>query len=116
MKNPIEIITGTTSQEVITTNEVKISNKVKYAAIRAEIKSLSIQQRPLKRQRKDTHFTGIRVVPVWKATAQAFANKYRLRHLYRAYNIMKGVEPQEWKKHDIDAILMKNLLSKYKID
>jgi hypothetical protein len=60
------------------------------AALKTDIKRLSAEQKTLRPQRKSVHFTGIRTVPAWKATADHLYNRWELRYLYLAYGIMRG--------------------------
>lgn len=61
--------------------------------MKRDIKLLALEQRSLKNQRKTVHIQGDRMVPVWKAVAQHAENRYKLRHLYPAYALMRGKTP-----------------------
>lgn len=87
---------------------------MKYSKIREEIKRLADEQLVLKPQRKTVHFVGTRTVDAYKATVQAFENKERLRHLYVAYAILKGKEPQEFTKREFQQSLVDKYVDMYK--
>jgi hypothetical protein len=65
---------------------------MKYQAIREEIKKLASEQTNLKLQRKTVTFKGIRTVDSADATYLHSKNRYKLRHLYMAYSILRGQE------------------------
>ena len=105
MKEQIEV--------VITAEENKISNKIRYAKIREDIKKYSALQPDLKNQRKTVRIVGKRTQPAWAATESIVANKFILRHLYRAYNILKGIIPSKISKCDINKSLVSEYVTKY---
>lgn len=63
---------------------------MKYSEIRNTIKTLSNEQRELKKQRKTVNFKGERTVEPYTAVIRHDRNRYELRHLQMAYRILKG--------------------------
>ena len=83
-----------------------VSNKVKYSALISEIKRLSQEQISLKNQRKTIHLEGERTVDPYKAVMLHQENKRHLRHMYRAYTILRGKEVNPLDKSEYSQTLV----------
>tara|TARA_R110000822_G_scaffold25937_17_gene78532 strand:- start:15355 stop:15687 length:333 start_codon:yes stop_codon:yes gene_type:complete len=67
-----------------------MNTKIQYQSLKSDIKNLSQEQRHLKGQRKDVHFTGERTHAPYQAVAKLRQNKYKLRHMYILYGIIRN--------------------------
>lgn len=85
----------------------------KFEKIRTEIKRLSQMQVELKPQRKTVNFTGERTIDAEQASYLVFDNKFKLRHLYHAYALLKGKELPKYKEK---TLFMESVAKKYAID
>lgn len=88
---------------------------MKYSTIKEAIKDLSQQQKELKPQRKTVHFKGTRTVEPGDATYKVDSNRYRLRHMFIAYAILKGKEPIYPKKAEWSQSVVDNLVKNYTV-
>jgi hypothetical protein len=57
---------------------------------REEIEKLEKEQKVVKPQRKTVHFTGERTLSPSEAYSKVINNKYNLRIMYAAYNLLRG--------------------------
>lgn len=88
-------------------------SKQSIKKVKELIKTLVVEQKQLRLQRKTVHFTGTRTLAPWQATAKHLINRYELRHFYIAYAIMRDktiddVEPKrktEFNQLKVDKIL-----------
>ena len=60
------------------------------SAMRKDIAELEKQQKNIKPQRKTVHYTGERTMKPWDAWYTVRNNKYTLRLMYAAYNLLRG--------------------------
>jgi len=93
---------------------------MKYQAIRQAIQTLVDEQVTFKPQRKTVHFKGTRTLDSRSAFYKVLANKQKLRNLYAAYAILKGVERPLPTKLDTftmtqDRILTADYVKKYTV-
>lgn len=65
-------------------------SKEQVLSMKGQIKTLAVEQRSLKSQRKTIHFKGQRSVDASQAAFNHRINRYDLRHLHIAYGIMRG--------------------------
>ena len=78
-----------------------------------EIKRLSQEQKDLKNQRKTVNLQGVKIMEPWEAQFKHQINRDKLRYLYQAYAVMKGVE--DIKDHGkFDKNHVDDLIGKYK--
>lgn len=75
-----------------TNNNKKMDTNLKnaIAALREEIAALEKEQKAIKPQRKTVHFTGERTMTPLNAHLTVMSNKYDLRLMYAAYNLLRG--------------------------
>ena len=60
------------------------------SAMRKDIAELEKQQKNTKPQRKTVHYTGERTMSPFDACCEVGNNRYKLRLMYAAYNLLKG--------------------------
>jgi len=60
------------------------------SAMREKIAELEKNQKNIKPQRKTVHYKGERTMKPWDAWFTALNNKYDLRLMYAAYNLLRG--------------------------
>lgn len=86
----------------------------KYSRIRETIKNLSQQQVEAKNQRKTVNLKGERTMEPSQAVSEILSNKYQLRHLFLAYNILKGKEVIYPKRAEYSTSLIEKMVDIYK--
>ena len=72
---------------------ISAEQQTKYAnikAMKAKIKDMANYQIVLKNQRKAVHLKGKRLISPHLASAEHVANRFKLRHYYLAYAILRG--------------------------
>lgn len=89
---------------------------MKNTKIREDIKVLANEQLVLKPQRKTINFSGTRTVEAGQAVQKADENKQKLRHLYVAYNVLRGKESQPFTKREFIQSLVDKYVEEYKED
>ena len=88
----------------------------KINLIKEEIKRLAEEQKFLKPQWKTVNIKVFRQVKADQAAYQAFKNKFELRHLHVAYDIIRGKEPVYPKKAYYIEKKVSALVEKYSFD
>lgn len=89
---------------------------MKNSQLKQDIKLLAQEQMGLKPQRKTTKFLGARTLDAYKAVQASNQNKEKLRHLYVAYNILRGKEVVPFKKREFQQSLVDKYVEKYRDD
>lgn len=89
---------------------------MKNSKLKEDIKVLANEQIVFKPQRKTETFTGTRTVDAYKAVQLANENKEKLRHLYVAYNILRGKEVTPFTKRQFHQSLVDKYVEHYKED
>lgn len=89
---------------------------MKNSVIKQEIKKLAAEQVAIKPQRKTFYFVGERTIDSSQATLKALLNKQYLRHLYVAYDVLRGREVVPFKKREFHQSLVDAYVEKYKQD
>lgn len=89
---------------------------MKDSKIVQEIKKLADEQISLKPQRKTVYFSGERIIEAFKAVQKANENKEKLRHLYVAYNTLRGKETPAFVKRDFNKVLVDKYIKDYQED
>ncbi|HEX8586040.1 MAG TPA: hypothetical protein VF680_16725 [Allosphingosinicella sp.] len=85
----------------------------RFHKIVEEIKRLSKEQTELKPQRKTVYFTGNRTVDAYTASCVTVSNSERLMHLFIAYAILRGKEPQMPTKKTYHAKLVESFVETF---
>ncbi len=89
---------------------------MKNSKIKQEIKRLSAEQLILKPQRKTKYFPGDRTVEAHVATDRSNENKKVLRHLFMAYDVLRGKEVTLPVKREFHQSLVDKYVEDYKED
>jgi hypothetical protein len=89
---------------------------MKNSKLKQDIKVLAQEQVVLKPQRKTERFSGTRVVGPYFAVQKSMENKEKLRHLYVAYNILRGKEVVPFVKREFHQSLVDKYVEQYKED
>lgn len=89
---------------------------MKNSQIKKDIKVLANEQMVLKPQRKTILFSGTRTIEPYQAVQKAEENKQKLRHLYVAYNVLRGKDVVPFTKRDFQKSLVDKYVEQYKSD
>lgn len=81
--------------------------------LKNKAKELSSTQHSLKEQRKTIKFQGQRTVEPDEARWKVLNNTEELRHLYDAYSILRGKEPQKYKRVTVNKDKINKLVEQY---
>jgi len=84
--------------------------------LKEQIKELSEGQFELKNQRKTVKLIGERKIPTWEATSKHFYNRIKLREMYVAYGILKGLTIEQIEgssKTSVDMNAVNKLIEQY---
>lgn len=85
---------------------------MKIAELKKRIKSLSLNQKRLKPQRKQ-NYKGIRKYSQNQASEYARQNKFNLMHMYHVYAELRGKVPTPPKNKILNERVLKNLREQY---
>ena len=78
--------------------------------MKAEIKSLSAEQKELRNQRKESNIQGGRYISANEAAGRHRSNRYRLAHLYYAYAIVRNRVPVPFKDKVVNQKFVNRLI------
>lgn len=81
--------------------------------LKEQIKKQSLAQKELRNQRKTVHIIGERKIDPNMAAGKYLRNSYELSHMFIAYAIMRGKQPEPFKRKPTDNFLLTKILEKY---
>ena len=86
--------------------------------LKEKIRTLAKQQVIFKLQRKTVYLTVVRTMEPWGATVKHIDNRFRLRHMYLAYGLIRGktveqIENKSKAPYSYDARTVSKLVEKY---
>ena len=87
--------------------------KESIIALKQTIKELSSQQKSLRNQRKTVNLKGERKIPHQQAQSTYLNNSDTLAHMFIAYAIMRGKQPQPFKNKVLSNYTLTKILEKY---